>query len=319
MRTLICVNGGDAPGINTFISRYSVLAAQHKDNVLGGIEGFHGVVHGRVRNISREEARRLDGTGGTLLSSTREPALASPDAEVRLKAVLAEYEIDNVVLFGGNGTLTHIPKLLKAWSIPYIGIPTTIDNDVPGTEYTLGFDSACNFAYQTIDGVIATAHALPGRIFMVETLGGDTGYLALEIAQGAGAHLVLLPEYEFEDAWLGTRLRDAIDREAHALVVLSEGVSKIPQFETLIPQLTGVRLRYTRLGHAQRGGTVTHKDRLLADQLARLTYASLRNGAQAGITVVRDQRVQLVDYALEDKTLSPPDRHRYNLINGIFP
>ncbi|MEO0565018.1 MAG: 6-phosphofructokinase, partial [Chloroflexota bacterium] len=192
------------------------------------------------------------------------------------------------------------------------------DNDVAGTEYTLGFDSACNFAYQAIDGVIATAHALPGRIFMVETLGGDTGYLALAVAHGAGAHLALLPEYDFSDDWLGERLKAAISQEKHALVVLSEGVKAIPRFPGLIPEITGVRLRYTRLGHAQRAGMVTHRDRVFAGQCAAMAYEALRSNVQSGTIVVRGGEPQLLDYDLADEVLPPPDRALYDQINGLM-
>ncbi len=317
MRSLIVVNGGDAPGINTFIARYSVLAAQHGDSVYGADAGFAGVLNGDIAPVDRRVARRLDGIGGTVLASTREAALAADDAQAKLTHVINEFEIDNIVMFGGNGSLTHIPPLLKAWNVPHIGIPTTIDNDVVGTEETLGFDSACNYAYQAIDGVIATAHALPGRIFMVETLGGDTGYIALAVAYGAGAHVALVPEYDFEDAWLGERIKDAIARERHALVVLSEGVKQIPQFAEMIPRLTGVRLRYTRLGHAQRGGHVTHRDRVLAQAMARTAYFALKDGTQTGITTVRGGQVALADYNLADLELPPPNRTLYDIINGL--
>jgi len=317
MKILACVSGGDAPGINTLIARLSVIAASNGDTVLGAHEGFAGLLEGRIEPVNRRVARRLDGRGGTLYASTREPVLAAADAGERLTAVLDEHDIDAIVLFGGNGTLTHIPELLKAWDIPYIGVPTTIDNDVAGTEYTLGFDSACNFAYQAVDGIIGTAHALPGRIFMVETLGGDTGYLALAVAHGAGAHLALLPEYDFTDEWLGERLKDAITRELHALVVLSEGVQRIPEFPDLIPALTGVRLRYTRLGHAQRAGTVTHRDRVFAGQCATIAYDALRDGVRSGIIAVRENTPQILDYDLSDLDLAPPDRDLYDKVNGI--
>ena len=165
------------------------VLTQSEDDVVGAVGGFAGVLAGAIRPIVRADIRRLESLGGSMLASTRDAALAEADAESRLKEQLDTHQIDNILLFGGNGTLTYIPPLLEAWGITCVGIPTTIDNDVSGTELTLGFDSACNYAYQAIDGVIATAHALPGRIFMVETLGGDTGYLALEVAYGAGAHI----------------------------------------------------------------------------------------------------------------------------------
>ncbi len=315
MRTLIVVNGGDAPGINTLIARYLALAEGNP--VYGANGGFSGVLNGDIRPLSMAEVGPVAGLGGSLLASTRDAALAADDARDCLVDALDQHNIANVLLFGGNGTLKHIPPLLREWGVPVIGIPTTIDNDVPGTDRTLGFDSACNFAYQSVEGVLATARALPGRIFMIETLGGDTGYIALEVALGSGAHAVLVPEYDYDDDWLAGRLKHAINRYGHALAVLSEGVPTIPQLDKQIPRLTGVRLRYTRLGHAQRGGPVSHADRRLALDMARVAYAGFQSGVDFGTVIVREGQVMLYEDGLANFELSPPNRPQYDFINGL--
>lgn len=316
MKTLIVVSGGDAPGINTVLARYTMLARSQGDSVIGSGEGFVGVLEGNLKELDLAVLRVLEGSGGSYLPSSREPMLSAPDAEQRLKAVLATHEIDNLLLFGGDGTLKYVLPLLRSWNIPVVALPTTIDNDVAGTERTLGFDSACNFAYQAIDGVLGTAHALTGRIFMVETLGGDTGFLALEVGHAAGAHAVLVPEIEFEMDWFAQRLQSAIAREGFALVVLSEGVKAIPQMPEAIPRLTGIRLRYTKLGHSQRGGDVTHADRKLATEMAAIAHQALRSG-KTGTVIVQHGQTLLYEgtFGLEKK--APPDRQLYNLVNGL--
>lgn len=317
MKTLITVSGGDAPGINTVISHYLRMAHRAGDSVLGVQGGFVGLLAGLIEPIDTRAVRLLAGHGGGYLASSREPVLSQADAREQLLARLKEHEIDNVLLFGGDGTLRHVLPLLHEWGVACVALPTTIDNDVAGTEYTLGHDSACNFAYHAIEGVLATAHALPGRIFMVETLGGHTGYIALEVAAGAGAQAVLVPEIEASLEWFAERLKDVIEVESYALAVLSEGVDFIPQLAEAIPRLTGIRLRYTKLGHAQRGGSVSHRDRVMALEMSQIAHKALTEGIQIGTVIVRDAQTQLFEGALSGETKAPPDYARYAQINGL--
>ncbi len=319
MKTLMVVSGGDAPSINTALAHYTRLAASHGDQAVGATGGFAGALRGHVTPLTPMALAPWMGRGGSYLPSSREPILAVEGARTRLAALLAAHQIDNIVLFGGDGTLRHVLPLLASWGIPVIGLPTTIDNNVPGTERTLGFDSACNYAYAAIDAIHATAHALPGRIFMVETLGGDTGFIALAVAHGASAHAVLLPEFEYDDAWLSARLRDAVAREDYALLVLSEGARGARTLADDIPRWTGIRVRDTRLGHAQRGAAPSHIDRALAADMARVAHGALSDGAMAGVVVVRGSRVQLHEGALDSSPAPIPDRALYNFINGLEP
>jgi len=316
MKTLIVVSGGDAPGINTAITGFLKLAQAADDTVLGAQGGFAGVLNNPLEKLAFGTVAPFAALGGTYLASSREPVLAQADAQARLKQTLDAYQIDNLLVFGGNGTLHYVMPLLQQWKIPTIALPTTIDNDVAGTERTLGFDSACNYAYQAVEGVLATARALPGRIFMIETLGGDTGYLALEVALGSGAHVVLVPEYTYDNQWFANRLKWSISIDGYALVVLSEGVPNIHEFPEMIPRLTGVRLRYTRLGHAQRGGRVTHIDRRLAIDMARLAYRGLYGGITQGTLLVQSGQLQLHEGPHDAQDKAPPNREQYDFVNG---
>lgn len=323
MKTLIVVSGGDAPGINTAIARFAARAQQQGDAVVGAFGGFAGVLSKQLRPIDLPLLRLLDGTGGSYLPSSREPVLGEPSAADRLRAILAAEQIDNLLLFGGDGSLTHVLPLLNEWQIPVVALPTTIDNDVAGTERTLGFDSACNFAYSTIQGIQATAHALPGRIFMVETLGGYAGHLALDIAFATGAHAVLLPEYEFDVAWLAARLKQATVSDGFALAIVCEGViAARPDLPEEIARLAGIRMRFSRLGHAQRGGTTSHQDRRFATEMANLAYQTLRSGLSSntipnGVIVVRGGVTQYLEGGIGSQHKTQPDYALYTLVNGL--
>jgi len=317
MRTLFVVSGGDAPGINNVLGNYIRIATHNGDTVLGVNGGFPGLLDNQIVRLTYDALVPWMGRGGSILASSRDPVLNHTEAGESIKTILRDNAIDNIVLFGGNGTLRYIPPLLRDWDIPCIGLPTTIDNDVPGTEMTLGFDSACNFAYHAIDGAMATAHALRGRIFLVETLGGTCGNLALAIAQGAGAQAVLLPEYSYEETWLSERITDILNRDGYALVVICEGAHGARTLADDIPKWTGTRVRDVRLGHAQRGGIASHRDRVLAADMARTVYTALKSGIQTGIKCVANGILTIHQGGLEQFSLQAPDRTLYNHINGL--
>jgi 6-phosphofructokinase 1 len=317
MKTLIVVSGGDAPGINTAIGHFTAIAVENGDTVMGAYGGFPGILESGMRPLDPFTVMPWMGRAGSMLQTSREPVLKEAEAQARLRAAMFVHNIDNVLLFGGDGSLKHIPPLLLANNIPCIGIPTTIDNDVPGTEETLGFDSACNYAYSSIDGVLLTAHALKGRMFMVETLGGNSGFLALAIAHGAGAHAVVIPEYEYDLETLAQRLRTAAHHNGYALLVITEWAKGARTLVDELPSLTDIRIRDIRLGHAQRGAPPSHRDRVLAAEMARTAYHALRTGKGVGITVVREGRGVLHEGTLEGFPVPIPDRTLYNQINGL--
>ncbi len=317
MKTLIVVSGGDSPGINAAIAQFTALATQNGDTVVGAVGGFEGAFAGHIAPVKTILIAHWASRGGSYLQTSRTPVLGEPHAHTRLTDLLSNHKIDNILLLGGDGTQRIVAPLLNEWGIPCISIPTTIDNDVPGTEMTIGFDSACQFAHQTIDNLLMVAYSLPGRIYTVETLGGHTGFIALDVALAAGAQAVLIPEFSYEAAWLAERLKAAVERDNHALIVLSEGIAGSRTIAQDIAQWTGLYCRDTRLGHGQRGTSPTHQDRLLAVQMARLAYQALRVGKTVGMTVVCDGHVTLYEGTISGETARTPDKALYDFVNGL--
>ena len=317
MKTAIVVSGGDAPGINTAIETFARLASQNGDQVLGARNGFAGLLDDQLVEIDRSLLALLAGRGGSILPSSRKPALQDPNARERLDHVMRRRGVDNLLLFGGDGTIRHVAPLLADWGIACIVLPTTIDMDVAGTDYTLGHDSACNFALHAVAGIRATAHALPGRIFMLETLGAPTGHLALAIAYASGADLALLPEYPLELDWLADRLKAIVSNDGYALVVLSEAYPAIDRLTTEIPQRAGIRIRHTALGHAQRGADVSHRDRCVARDMSRVAWRAFNKGAASGVVVLRDGALALHRGSLPGEHKPPPDRDLFEFINQL--
>ncbi|PJF41753.1 MAG: ATP-dependent 6-phosphofructokinase [Phototrophicales bacterium] len=317
MNILAVVSGGDAPGINAALFHLSRLVESNDDVLYGASGGFLGLLNEQIVELSPTLLMPTIGSGGSYLPSSREPVLNGVSRRAKIKSILEKYAIDGIVLFGGDGTMRHVLPIVSVMAVPCIGIPTTIDNDVPGTDETLGFDSACNYAISAIDGILATAHGLPGRGFAVETLGGRSGILALQIARAVGAHAVLLPEYDFDEQWLVDRLRQALDKFQHALLVYGEGIASS---RTLIDTLHSnhhLRLRDTRLGHAQRGSRPSYRDRWLANEMMDLVYQAFADGIQYGVVVIHDGRLRLSETDIAHLPPKMPDRNRYERINDL--
>ena len=317
MNTAIVVSGGDAPGINAGIDSFARLAAQNGDKVLGAQGGFAGLLAGQLVEIDRSLVSLLAGRGGSILQSSRAPALQEPAARDRLLDAMNQHDIDNLLLFGGDGTIQHVAPLLASWGVSCIVLPTTIDNDVAATEYTLGHDSACNFALDTVAGIRATAHALPGRIFLLQTLGAPSGHLALAIAYASGAHIALLPEYPLELDWLAQRLTRVVESDGYALVVLSEAYPAIDELLQEIPRRTGIRVRFTDLGHAQRGADVSHRDRCVARDMSRLAWRAFKDGTRNGAVIMRHGALRLHQGSLSSEKKPAPDRRLYEYVNRL--
>ncbi len=317
MRTLLIVSGGDAPGINAAIYAFTRLSEQSGDHVVGAVGGLAGAVDGHLVDLHSDIVAPLCGLGGTYLTSSREPVLKDAMNRLKLIQTISRQSIDNIVLFGGDGTLRNIPPILAEIGLASVGIPTTIDNDVPGTDETIGFDSACNAAHHVIDGLLATARALPGRIFSVETLGGTTGFLALDIARTAGAHAVLIPEIEYDDTWLAGRLKEAARQHRLALLVLSEGVAASRTLVENMQQQHNLRIRDTRLGHGQRGVAPSYRDRSLAQAMAAAGYTGLHSGVKAGVVAMQHGQIALCEEFIANFPPRQPDRRVYEQINGL--
>ena len=318
MKTLVVVSGGDAPGINSLLYHLAESAARQGDTLIGSLGGLPGVLDEQFTVLSASSIAPYMGLGGSVLPSSRDPVLSDEANRHALREILTRQQFDNVLLFGGNGSLRYLPPILQELGCACVGIPTTIDNDVPGTEKTLGFDSACQYAYHAIDGVRTTGHALSGRFFSVETLGGHCGNLALAIALGAGADAVIVPEYAITDENpYVERLKSALERKGHALLVYTEFVPNKEHLLASLADKVGARLRETRLGHAQRGGTPTHTDRLLAREWARLAFHALKTRIPLSITVWRGGSAALHHGLLPDTPAPAPDIAVYKLINGL--
>jgi 6-phosphofructokinase 1 len=266
----VLTSGGDAPGMNAAI-RAVVRAAVYYNLGIYGVEGgYQGLIENKIRKLHVRSVSRILGAGGTMLKSSRSPAFRTPEGRSQAGKFLKAKHIDGVVVIGGDGSLTGAHVLQQETGIQVIGLPGTIDNDLSGTENTIGFDSATNVVTQSIDKIRDTASS-HNRLFFVEVMGRDTGFIALRSAVATGAICVMLPERNTSVEELIAILRKGYqNNKTSSIVIVAEGNPNGGAFELakkVNDNYKDYETKVTVLGHLQRGGDPSCYDRVLASQL----------------------------------------------------
>ena len=271
--------GGDAPGMNPAIRAVVRYAIFNGLRVKGIEHGFEGLIHGDIREMNLKSVSGIINRGGTILKTIR-----SRDFEKKMNREIS-YEnlkrenIDGLVVIGGDGSLRGASVIAVEAKIPVVHIPASIDNDIPCTEETIGFDTAVNTALDAIDKIRDTASSHE-RIFIVEVMGRDTGFLALEVGLTAGAEIILIPERKRPLSAVCRRLKEGIDRgKMSSIIVVAEGFGKGSEIAKVISRSLNIEVRVTVLGYIQRGGSPTADSRRLASVLGAKAVELLLRGA----------------------------------------
>ncbi|MGI6374526.1 MAG: ATP-dependent 6-phosphofructokinase [Anaerolineae bacterium] len=286
-RIAVLTSGGDAPGMNAAIRAVVRMGLDAGIEVIGVDSGYAGLIEGSYRSLTRRDVGGKMQLGGTMLGSAR--CLAFFEETGRRQAIdeLERRGIEALVVIGGNGSQTGSHALAQM-GYPVVGIASTIDNDLVGSDVTIGVDTAINVALEAIDRLRVTAES-HGRAFLVETMGRNCGYVALMAGLAGGAEVISIPEYEITPEEVAAELRAAHERgKRHAMVVVAEGAKHnaqalIAHFEADREE-TGFSLRYSILGHVQRGAAPTGADRLLGSRLGAGAVQALLRG-ERGVLV----------------------------------
>ena len=293
MRIAVLTSGGDAPGMNAAIRAVVRSAVARGWSVLGVRNGYAGLMGGEFVPFGARNVGGILEHGGTVLGSARAPEFCEEAGQTRALHKLKTQNVEGLVVIGGNGTQCGAAAL-SARGLPVVGVASTIDNDLYGTDVTIGVDTALNVALEAIDRLKVTGSS-HGRGFVVETMGRDCGYLALMAGLAGGAEMIVIPEVPTEPDDVAEALRKAYERgKAHAIVVVAEGAQH--DGEALVRYFRdhrdrfGFEPRLTVLGHVQRGGTPTFADRILATRLGAAAVEQLANGNHGVLVgMVRDQ------------------------------
>ncbi len=277
----VLTSGGDNPGLNPCIRAVVRMGLHAGSEVMGIHRGYDGLIGGDIREMDARSVGGILGRGGTILGTARCPEFKEPRGRKKALRMLNRFDIDGLVVIGGNGSLTGALELHRL-GFPTIGIPSTIDNDINGTDISIGVDSALNTILDAIDKVKDTASS-HNRAFLIETMGRNSGYLALASGVAGGAELVLCPEIETSvEEIIQTVENSYVRGKAHCIIVVAEGWH--PGTDAVAQDLKerknelGFSVRVTRLGHVQRGGSPSAYDRILATRLGAAAVQKLMDG-----------------------------------------
>lgn len=310
----IVTAGGDAPGMNAAIRAVVRSAIYHGLEVIGIERGYAGLLEGRYRVLDRRSVGGIINLGGTILRSIRCEEIKTDEGIQRAAGVLKSIGIEGLVTIGGDGTFRGASRLYRASGIPMIGIPATIDNDVAGTDTTIGFDTAVNAAVGAIDRIrdTATSHE---RTFVIEVMGRRRGFLALEVGLAGGAEVVLIPEIKADlDKVCEIIVEDRKAGKISSIVVIAEGAGDSRQVASYIASKTGQEVRLTVLGHVQRGGPPTARSRLLACEFGYKAVELLLTGETKRMVSLKGNEITLVDLDYSWMVEKELDLSRYKLI-----
>lgn len=297
-RIAVFTSGGDSPGMNACLRAVVRTCVANDIEVLGVRRGFAGMMDSDFVEMDGRSVSNIVQQGGTILKSARSPEFRTPEGRARAARNLREAGVEALVGIGGDGTFRGAVHFHEEHNLPVVGCPGTIDNDLFGTDETIGYDTALNTALENIDRIRDTADA-HDRVFLVEVMGRDAGFIALNCAIGGGAEMVLIPETI-------TNLRDVKDRilalmsaQARSSIVVvaeGEGLGGAVQLEQALradSAFDPIDLRVCILGHVQRGGSPSARDRVLASRLGVAAVEALMDGHSNVMVGVVDQAITL--------------------------
>ncbi|GAA0429514.1 6-phosphofructokinase [Lentibacillus halophilus] len=286
----ILTSGGDAPGMNAAIRAVVRKAIYHGIDVYGVKNGFQGLIDGYIEKMDIGSVGDIIQRGGTILHSARSEDFKHDEGQQKGMEQMEKYGLEGLIIIGGDGSFRGAEKLTKK-GYPCIGIPGTIDNDIAGTDFTIGFDTALNTVIDAIDKIRDTASSHE-RSFIIEVMGRNAGDLALWAGLADGAESILIPEKQDELQEIVDRLNRGQNRgKKHSIIILAEGVGSAFGYADKIKEQADLETRVTVLGHIQRGGSPTASDRVLASRLGAQSIELLLNGEAGKMAGIQNNRL----------------------------
>jgi 6-phosphofructokinase 1 len=276
----VLTSGGDSAGMNAAIRAVVKTALSYNLKVFGIKRGYEGLIEGDIVNLDYDSVAGIHREGGTIIYSARAKEFYKPEGRKKAMDNLQKSGIEGLIAIGGDGTFQGAHMLFKEYNYNVVGIPGTIDNDIGGTDYTIGYDTACNIALEAIDKIRDTARS-HGRVFLVEVMGRHAGYIALDTGIAAGAEDILIPEVRTDLDMVAKKLSDGLSKGWRcAIVVVAEGDEAGGAFKISkeLKKKVGRDIRVTILGHIQRGGRPTAMDRINASRLGVAAVDMLVSG-----------------------------------------
>ncbi|GAA0874761.1 6-phosphofructokinase [Wandonia haliotis] len=276
----VFTSGGDAPGMNAAIRAVVRTGIFHEAEVYGIYNGFSGMIENEIRQLQFSDVGNILQRGGTILGSARSNEFRTPEGRKKAYSNLASHGIEGLVVIGGDGSFTGAKILNDEFGVPFVGLPGTIDNDLYGTDATIGYDTALNTVVEAVDKIRDTASS-HHRIFFVEVMGRNSGFIGLDAGVAVGAEMTLIPEEVTNLDDLVYYLKRIRGKKKSSIILVSEGDDEggaIDIMNKVKPQLEGFDIRASVLGHMQRGGNPSAADRILASRLGVAATETLIKG-----------------------------------------
>ena len=315
----VLTSGGDAPGMNAAIRAVTRSCAYYDTECIGIYRGYQGLIEGEFEVLTARSVRNVINKGGTFLKSARSQEFRTKEGRAKAFEKLQEGGIDALVVIGGDGTFTGAIHLQEEYNIPIVGIPGTIDNDINGTDYTIGYDTALNTVVDAIDKIRDTASS-HDRLFLVEVMGRDAGNIALNSGIGAGAEEILIPEEDMGiDRMMESLMKSRKSGKTSSIIVVAEGeksgknIFELAEF--IGENLTDYDIRVSVLGHIQRGGAPSCYDRVLASKLGVGAVEAILRGESGVMVGITNKIVTSVDFEVAIKGRRPLDKELRRVLN----
>lgn len=290
----VLTSGGDAPGMNAAIRAVTRTALYYGKKVFGVYRGYEGMIENDIVELNTTSVKHILALGGTFLKSARSQEFRTPEGRAKAAKNLKDRNIDALVVIGGDGSFTGALKLAEEQGIKVIGVPGTIDNDLYGTDYTIGYDTATNTVIESVDKIRDTASS-HNRLFLVEVMGRDTGYIAASTGLATGALSIILPEKNNTYEELFGDLRSAqANKKTSNIIMVAEGnhLGDIFEIATAVrKEFPSIDVKVTTLGHTQRGGSPSTNDRILASVLGHYAIKGLMEGQEKVMSGMINQKV----------------------------
>lgn len=292
-------SGGDAPGMNAAIRAVVRTASYYDLHVYGIFRGYDGMIDGQIERLDKRDVGNIIHRGGTILKTARSERFMTKEGRKNAYEALVANDIDALIAIGGDGTFTGAKIFYEEYGIPTVGIPGTIDNDLYGTDYTIGFDTAVNTAIEAVDRIRDTADS-HNRLFFVEVMGRDTGYIALNTGIGSGAGAILIPESSVDVDTLIKHLEKTAKRQKlFSLIIVAEGnengnAQKLA--DDIRKRFPEYDPKVTIIGHLQRGGAPSALDRLIASRMGFTAVESILQGKSNVMVGIENNEMVLVPF-----------------------
>jgi len=307
----------DCGGVNAAIRAVVRTAVARGLAVEGVMRGYQGLIAGDFIPLDRRSVSNIIGLGGTILKTAREEAFFTAEGQKAALAKLRARGIEGLIVIGGNGSLAGARVLAETYGFPAVGIPATIDNDVPGVDYSIGTDTAVNVALDALDKIRDTATSLE-RIFIVEVMGRKCGWLAMQVALAGGCEEVLLPEKDVPIEALCEEIKEGRARgKASWIIVVAEGRATAAAVAAAVTAGTGLETRIAVLGHIQRGGRPTAVDRITAARLGHAAVEALAGGRTGGLVHLAGDRVEFLPFGAAGDVKTTEIESDYHLLKVL--